>query len=135
MRNKVILGIFLLMIVYIVNNFFSEEMLIGKYVNTNFSDDFIAEIPHKADTLILKKNNAFESRFYGKGKYKIIHSLGGTEIDLSYGEGYSSTIINGEHIKVSNKAGFSTYINRIMFFGNPKIILCEDLNHYYEKTE
>ena len=61
--------------------------------------------------------------------------MNGTKIDLDYGEGFTSTNINGEQVTVSNEESFSTYVNRIWFVGNPKIILFEDLNQYYEKID
>ena len=64
--------------VYSYNHFFTNGMLLGKYVNRNYGDDFIGYIPHIADTLLLKENNQFESPYYGKGAYKLIYDLVGT---------------------------------------------------------
>lgn len=103
---------------YCYNNFFSTGILEGTYVNRNYGYHFIGHISDVPDTLYLKKDNHFESPFYGKGKYTLKYTLGGTKINLHYGE-----------------ESVSTYINRIWFIGNPKIILFEDLNQYYEKIE
>ena len=134
-KNKLTIILLVFLMVYVVNSFFTVRMLTGKYANRNFENGFISEIPHVNDTLIIKDNYEFESSFFGKGKYELKYSFSGTKINLLYGEGYSSTNINGKEIRVSNKAVLSTYINRILFFGNPKIILCEDLDQYYEKIE
>ena len=110
-------------------------MILGKYVNRNYEDDFIGNIPHIADTLLLKENNQFESPYYGKGTYKLTYGLGGTKIKLNYGEGYSSENINGEIVTVSNKESFNTSMNRIWLIGNAQISLFEDLDQYYEKID
>ncbi len=111
------------------------KTLLGKYVNRNFENDFIGTNPHVADTLILKKDNQFESPYYGKGKYNITYSLDGTKIELSYGEGQTNININENQINISNEESFETYINRIWFLGNPRIMLFEDLDQYYEKID
>ncbi|WP_031455737.1 hypothetical protein [Flavobacterium chungangense] len=132
-KIKIILAVFIA--VYSYNHFFTNGMLIGKYVNRNYGDDFIGNIPHIADTLLLKENNQFESPYYGKGTYKLSYGFGGTRIELHYGDDYSSTNIKGEKVSVPNKESFETSINRIWFIGNPQISLFEDLNQYYEKIE
>jgi len=119
--------------VYSYNHFFNNGMLLGKYVNRNYADDFIGYIPHIADTLIIKENNQFESPYYGKGTYKLTYGFGGTRIELRYGDGYSSANINGEKVTVPNEESFETSIDRIWFIGNPQILLFDDLNQYYEK--
>lgn len=110
-------------------------MLLGKYVNRNYRDGFIGYIPNIADTLVIKENNQFESPYYGKGTYKLTYGLSGTRIELHYGDGYSSTNINGEKVKTSNEESLETTINRIWFVGNPQILLFADLSQYYEKIE
>ena len=135
MKKSILLIASIFTAIYAYNNFFTNNTLIGTYVNRNYGDDFIGGNPHIADTLIVKKDNQFKSPYYGKGKYKLKYTLSGTEIELDYGEGYTSTNINGEQVTVSNEESFSTYINRIRFVGNPKIILFEDLNQYYEKID
>jgi hypothetical protein len=132
-KIKIILAVFIA--VHSYNHFFTNGMLLGKYVNRNYEDDFIGYIPHIADTLIIKENNQFESPYYGKGTYKLTYSLGGTKIELHYSDGYSSTNINGEKVTLSDEENFTTSISRIWFIGNPHILLFEDLNQYYEKIE
>ena len=135
LKKSILLIASIFIAIYAYNNFFTNNTLIGTYVNRNYENVFIGGNPHIVDTLILKKDNQFESPYYGKGKYKLNYTLNGTKIDLDYGEGFTSTNINGEQVTVSNEESFSTYVNRIWFVGNPKIILFEDLNQYYEKID
>ncbi len=135
LKKSILLTATIFTAIYVYNNFFTSKALLGKYVNRNYGYEFTVGTPHISDTLIIKKDNQFESPYYGKGKYRLNYTLGGTKIDLDYGEGYSSMDINGEKITVSNEESFSTHINRIWFVGNPRIILFEDLNQYYEKID
>lgn len=107
------------LISYLYNNFFSSQMMTGTYVNRNYENDFINENPHISDTLVLFENNRFASRYWGKGVYKTSCTFRGTKISLKGNDGN----------------GLTSYVNRIMYFGNPKIILYEDLNQYYEKID
>ncbi|MCL9806841.1 hypothetical protein NAT51_15000 [Flavobacterium amniphilum] len=134
-KNTIPLIISFLLITYLYNNFFTNGMLTGRYANKNYKYEFIGNIANKPDTLIIRENNEFESPYYGKGKYDISYSLKGTEIHMTHGEGYTTTTINGEVITLSNEDSFVTYINRIWFFGSPKIILFEDLGQCYEKID
>lgn len=79
------------------------------------------DIPYVADTLTLFKNNRFESSYWGKGSYKIIYSLDGTKIQLTYRYKFGL-------------AGYKASIERLNW-RTPKIILDRDRNHYYEKLE
>lgn len=110
-------------------------MVIGKYVNRHYENEFIGNNPHVADTLSLKKNNKFESPYYGKGEYYLNYSTTGTQIMLTYGKGDFTDTINGKYIKVPNQESLSTSIERKYFVGNPKITLFKDLDQYYEKIE
>jgi hypothetical protein len=135
MKKSILLIASIFIAIYAYNNFFTNNTLIGTYVNRNYENDFIGGNPHIVDTLILKKDNQFESPYYGKGTYKLSYGLGGTRIELHYGDGYSSANINGEKVIVPNEESFETSIDRIWFIGNPQISLFEDLNQYYEKIE
>jgi len=120
---------------YIYANFYTTSMVVGKYVNENYEDKFIGYIAHVSDTLYLKEDNQFESNYYGEGTYNLIYDLEGTRIELNYSKGYSTTVINGEIISMSNEEGFETSISRTWFIGNLKIWLYKDLNQYYKKIE
>ena len=112
--------IFVMIISYAYNNFFTKSMIEGRYINRNYNNSSNnVEIPHVEDTLFLLKNNQFLSGFWGKGSYRIIYSVRGTEIELRYNYEFG-------------KAGFRAFIKR-MYFGKMKIILDSDQNHYYEK--
>src|SRR4051812_21182670 len=113
-KLKIAIGVLLLAILisYSYNNFFSHSTIVGKYVNRNYQNNIIAEVPNTADTLVLFNNNRFESKFFGKGNYKISYSFEGTHIILKYKDEFG-------------KAGFETSISRINW-GRPKIILDSD---------
>jgi hypothetical protein len=97
-------------------------MLVGRYVNRNYNyPPLKVEIPYVSDTLTLLKNNKFESGYWGNGSYTVTHTLGGTEIELTYNYKYG-------------RAGYETDVKRLNF-GTPKIILDRDRNHYYEKIK
>lgn len=119
MKKAGLILVLFCLISYLYNNFFTSQMMTGTYVNRNYENDFINENPHIADTLVLFENNRFVSRYWGKGVYKTSYTFRGTKISLNGNDGN----------------GLTTYINRIMFLGNPKIILYEDLNQYYEKID
>jgi hypothetical protein len=97
-------------------------MISGVYVNTNYDKDYpIAEVPDQADTLVLFDNNTYKSEYYGKGKYKLDYSFGGTRISINPND--------------RSAMPFQTSINRIYSFGNIKIDLFQDLELYYEKID
>ena len=117
--NKKAVYLFIgIIVIYLFNSFFTNSMVTGVYVNRNYENDFVVEIPHVADTLIIKENHQIESSYWGNGSYKLEYTLEGTNIALK-----------------GNGNSIHTYIRRKYFFGNPKIILFEDLNQYYEKIE
>ncbi len=122
-RKPIFISITIIVVItisYAYNNFFTEKMIEGPYINRNYNNSSNkVEIPHVADTLVLLKNNQFSSGFWGKGSYRIIYSVRGTEIQLTYNYEFG-------------KAGFRAFIKRL-YFGKPKIILDHDQNHYYEK--
>lgn len=120
---------------YIYSNFYTTSMVVGKYVNENYENEFIGYIAHVSDTLHLKEDNKFESNYYGEETYNLIYGLEGTRIELNYGKGYSTTTINGEIITLPHEEAFKTSISRMWLIGNPKIWLYKDLNQYYKKIE
>jgi len=101
---------FILLIAHGYNNFFTKGMLIGIYINQNYSySSNLVEIPLVPDTLSLFKNNQFVSNYWGKGTYKIFYTVRGTNIELFYKYQFG-------------KAGYKTSIERLNF-GRPKVIL------------
>ncbi|TDD95997.1 hypothetical protein [Flavobacterium cellulosilyticum] len=57
--KKIIIGVVLFLVVsFIYNHFFLKCMITGVYVNTNYNKNHpIAEVPDRADTLVLFDNN------------------------------------------------------------------------------
>jgi len=125
MKKLLLLCLFVILALtlsHFYNNFFSKGMLVGRYVNRNYNyPPLKVEIPYVSDTLTLLKNNKFESGYWGNGSYTVTHTLGGTEIELTYNYKYG-------------RAGYETDVKRLNF-GTPKIILDRDRNHYYEKIK
>ena len=119
--KKVILVFLISFIVYLIqDNFFSKKMVIGRYVNCNYSNNFNGDIPHKKDTLELFKNGTFQSSFYGFGNYKLDHQINGTKFNLQ---------------PTSGQMGLNTSISRTGLFGSIKINLVRDLDQYYMKID
>ncbi len=107
----------LLFLTYLYNNFFTTRMLIGTYVNMNYKNSI--EDPNIPDTLILLQNNTFSSQYFGTGKYSLSYSISGSKLNLIFDD-------------VIHQINIHPNIKRINF-NHTKIILCSDLNHYYEK--
>ena len=100
----------------------TNNSVIGKYANTNYGNQLCCmNSPHKPDTLVLKSDNTFTSAFYGTGTYKIVYGTFKTQIEWTYDYKIDSIIID-------------TYFENNAF-GNTKIILNADMNHYYEKIK
>lgn len=100
----------------------TNSKVIGTYLNTNYGNKhFIAEIPYKADTLVLKSDGTFSSGFYGNGTYQVDCGILKTEIDLDY-----------DYVMGNARSSFY-FSNKV--YENTKIILNYDLNHYYEKID
>lgn len=121
--KKIIIGLILFFFIsFIYNHFFLKSMITGVYVNTNYNKDYpIAEVPDRADTLVLFDNNTYTSGYYGRGKYKLNYSFGGTRILL---------ISNNP-----SEGGFGSSFTRLYSFGNIKIDLFQDQDQYYEKID
>lgn len=121
--KKLLIGGITLIIVYFVfylyNNFFTEKMLLGTYVNKNYEQKHLTELSKIRDTIQLFENRKYTSGYFGKGTYRISYSIKGTSIVLKY---------NYE----MGKAQRGAYIKRINF-GNPQIIMSNDMNYFYEK--
>jgi hypothetical protein len=94
-------------------------MIVGKYVNMNYHNEFIGENPHVEDTLEIHPNGKFYSPFFGEGEYKLSYSFKGTRISL----------------KPYSKMGLNTSIDRNNLIGKPRINLFRDLNQYYKKID
>ena len=109
------------LISYCYNNFLTQENIVGEYINRNYNHPpFLTEIPYVSDTLVLFKDNHFESPFWGKGSYKITYTIRGTEIQLVYKYEFG-------------KAEYKSSVTR-MNWKNPKIILDRNRDHYYERV-
>jgi len=97
---------------------YGNESYVGVYINQNFDyEPFIAEIPYKSDTLILKNDSTFVSGFFGKGTYQIRDN----RITLRY-------------MYDLGKASFEAPIEKINT-ENIRIILYRGQNHYYQKLK
>jgi hypothetical protein len=100
-----------------------KPQIIGTYVNNqNYKKDFTLNTPSIIDTLILKADNTFKSKFYGVETYDINYKVFTTEIVLKY---------DYEEI---GKASFSSYFTNKIYEPS-KIILNRDLNHFYKKIK
>ncbi len=122
MKNKkyakvILVFLIILFINYFYCNFFTSNMLVGDYYNINYENSPAVETSKNSDILSLKGNNTFYSNYYGEGSYKINYSILGTTIKLYYNSGSAV-------IKKTVKRNW---------FGKPKIIMFEDINHYYKK--
>lgn len=113
--------IFLLAILisgYVYNNFFSLNMLAGKYVNSNYEmSPFPPNVP---DTMIIYSNGEFYDGFWGEGKCSISHSFKGTRISIDYNNSIATS--------------FETTVTR-KWFGAPRIIVEYDIGHCYKKID
>ncbi len=119
-KIKVVGGVILFFVLfYLFRNFFSVWMVAGKYANTNYENSRIAEVPSRADTLILFDDMTFKSSYYGEGTYSLTYSFSGTEIDWVYEHG---------------RAGHNSQMKR-GWLGNIEISLVSDLNQYYSKFD
>lgn len=104
-------------------NYVSKSKIQGRYINNN--TEFILEGPSPieqgVDTLIIKRDNTFESKTWGSGTYSIQPSLFGTRIHLIY-----------EY--ELGKAGYEMMVTAPLF--RPiKIWLDYDMNFYFEKIK
>ncbi|MDQ6469324.1 hypothetical protein RB619_01625 [Flavobacterium sp. LHD-80] len=116
---KILIICILLIAFYLFKNFFTENMISGNYVSNN--QQSLADGPSFGDTLKIYNDNRFESQTWGNGKYKLDHSLKGTEIELTYKYEFGS-------------AGYGMNISR-SFFGKPRISISSDLEYYFEKVD
>ena len=115
-KNLIIIFLVLFAILIAYNNFYTSEMISGKYIYK--FPYFTAEGPKQGDAITLKENGSFESDTWGKGTYK----LSGSTLNLNYTYEFG-------------KAEFETNIYRPLFVGNPRIRISEDLNYYFEKEK
>ncbi len=123
MKKKIVYILIVLMIgSYLYNHFFTKKILIGKYYNVNYGISSGIDASIKPDVLILYENK-FKSKYYGEGTYNLIYSLKGTSIELKP--------------NIIKLGGFSSYTYPITrgWYGNPKIILFYDIDHYYERDK
>ncbi|TXD81092.1 hypothetical protein ESY86_19360 [Subsaximicrobium wynnwilliamsii] len=92
----------------------------GTYVS-NEREPFLADTPYKSDTLILNPNGSYSSKFYGSGTYAIDYGIFTSKIRLTYRSQFGSA---------SHSLTFSDKV-----YETQKIMLNNELNHYYEKLE
>ncbi|QQV01890.1 MULTISPECIES: hypothetical protein [Chryseobacterium] len=109
----------LVIIVFIMDYPLKKKTLYGKYINMNYQNSTCCvEAPHEPDTLILFSNGNFESRFFGRGQFKVSDGIS-PKIEFHY-KSFDKSIL------------YSTYfLNKL--FDKPKIILNADTNHVYVK--
>ena len=116
----VLLVLLIIISAYIYNNFFTGGIIVGKYVNRNYSNPSTgAEMPNVKDTIILFSNGKFDSQAWGKGTWLIKYGIKGTTIAFSYSDKFGQAV-------------FETYIQRLNY-NHLKIITNDDLDQYYEK--
>jgi len=116
-RNIFLIVIFLIFLIYTIDNFFTKSMIVGTYVSNNKTS--IIDGPSNGDTLVLLDNNTFKSQTWGNGKYSLEYSGKGTKINIHYKYEFGT-------------AGYQMGIQR-SFYIKPKIIIDRDLNYYFEK--
>jgi hypothetical protein len=86
-------------------------MIVGEY-RASIKDDFGTHGVKDGDKLILLEDGTFQSDCCGNGNYNV----NGYKISFSFAN-----------------EGFSTYFNRPLFFGDPRIIVFRDLNSEFIK--
>lgn len=89
------------------NNYFTEEQMTGTYVNNH----------NRNDTIKILQGYRYNSNKYGKGLYKLKFKRMDMRIELIQ----------------DNIGKLNSYVDRVMYFGNPKIHIDDDLEEYYEK--
>ena len=101
---------------------FSGSELVGKYINVNYDyTPFLAEIPYVDDTLVLRDDFTFQSKYFGQGNYKINRSFVEAKIVLHCE--YEMGDFSFEAMIESDETG------------KPKIVLFRERNHCYKKVE
>ncbi len=109
----------LVLLVYLFRNVLPGWTVYGKYVNTNYENSSVAEIPSRQDTLVLFSDMTFSSSYYGKGIYDLKYDLGGTKITWVY----------------DNKRAIHISQVRRSWLGNIRIDLVSEINQYYSKYD
>lgn len=140
--KKILIAVGALVLFYLLshlyNHFFTSGMITGTYVNCNYESSPVA--PNQPDTIQLFENGQLVSSSYGKGAYDVSYSMKGTSIHLTFKprkldvpplpvKEVPENLTYGQPIEP-----VYTYITRI-WYGKPKIILFEDLGHYYKKID
>ena len=116
--KKVIIGLLLILYTCAYNTYYPVWLIEGTYVCA--AKDTFGGDPEYGDTLILYDNMTFTSDTWGDGEYELKYSFGETRVLLNYEEYGSKAIV-------------STYFERTLFFGNPKIVINADLGNYWRK--
>ncbi|MCH4895561.1 hypothetical protein E0494_02460 [Marinilabiliaceae bacterium JC040] len=106
----------------IYHKYFTRDMIVGVYVNYNYQGDIcIPGVPDVADTLYINKDGTFHNKYWGKGTYELETTHRGTSIDFNVSDG-------------SGNMGMFLYFSR-RYFGEPRIDLYLDTDHYYKKIK
>lgn len=119
MKSKIVIIITIIIIIttaIIYDNFYTNKMVSGSYVY-NFPT-YIVDGPNTGDILNLKENGTFESNSWGNGTFII----NGSDLELCYKNEFG-------------KSSFECGIYRPLFFGEPHISICRDLDYYFKKNK
>jgi len=114
------IGIFILSIFILRFNVpVSKFSIVGTYINNNEGEDVIyPETPYIADTLVLKQDRTFTSKFYGSGTYSLSQGILSKRLSIRYGYKFKTV----KSLPIKNRT-----------FSPIKLILVSDLNQYYKK--
>ncbi|WP_293875394.1 hypothetical protein [Flavobacterium sp.] len=107
--KKIILTLLVYIFIGLIfyNNCFTKEQMTGTYVNNH----------NRHDTIKILQGYRYNSNKYGKGLYKLKFKRMNMSIEL----------------KQDNIGKLDSYVDRVMYFGDPKIHIDDDLEEYYEK--
>ncbi len=97
----------------------SDYNIIGTYVfDPTSSKRFFAEVPFQVDTLFLRKDSTYYSKFYGDGTYHI-----------------ENNGVRGSNLVLTRKS--SQFLFQIDEGANDriKLMIVRDMNYYYRKLD
>ncbi|NQZ45840.1 MAG: hypothetical protein HRT65_16165 [Flavobacteriaceae bacterium] len=116
MKKALFLGIILLFLLVVWNNFYPNQVVVGTYISNTTAP--VLEGPATIDTLILHADGSYDNRTWGKGSYDI------------QGDAIHFTIRRRDGVM-----HYHTSLNRSYFLGKPKIQLDYDQGFYYFKVD
>ena len=121
--KKIILGLVIIIFaLYAYSTFLTKGMVVGTYVNRNFKRSDTKGIPHFPDTIKLFNDGSYNSGYWENGAYKIWYTPLGTMIELKHKDSFHASSIQ-------------KIIGRNNIIGNPKIIVDNKANQYFEKID